>query len=128
MKTKIFTMMLLCACTMGWAQAQNALYEKSKVVLTCFEKENFAGLEKYYDETMKKALPAEKTKEVWTQINQQTGPFIKGSTMSDTTYKDYRIVYTICIFKNARLKMKVVFDKNKKVAGLFFVPENAPKP
>ena len=77
---------------------------------------------------MKEQLPASKLKEVWNMLNQQAGVYIKSSTISDTTYQNYRIVYIICIFQNAKLKMKTAFDRNEKVAGLFFVPENAPKP
>jgi hypothetical protein len=103
-------------------------YEKSKAILACFEKGDYVGISKDFDETMKAQLSASKLKEVWNMLNQQAGPYIKPSTVSDTIYQQYRIVYTICIFQNAKLKMKTVFDRNEKVAGLFFVPENAPKP
>jgi uncharacterized protein len=73
----------------------------------------------------KKSLPPAKAKEVWNMLNQQCGPYIKSSTISDTTYQQYRIVYIDCIFQNVKLKMKTVFDKDEKVAGLFFVPESA---
>ena len=103
-------------------------YEKSKIILACFEKEDYAGMTKYFDETMKKQLPPEKLKEVWNMINQQAGMFIKPSTMEDATFQQYRIVYTICIFQNAKLKLKTVFNSECQISGLFFVPENAPKP
>jgi hypothetical protein len=127
MKANLF-LIFIFFCFAGLAQTNNPLYEKSKAVLSCFEKGNFADLSRYFDETMNKQLPAEKSKEVWNMLNQQAGPYIKSSTISDTTYQEYKIVYIICIFQNAKLKMKTVFDKNEKVAGLFFVPENAPKP
>jgi hypothetical protein len=103
-------------------------YEKSKKLLACFEKEDFAGVAKDFDETMKKQLPPEKLKEVWNMINQQAGTYIKPSTMEDTIYQQYRIVYITCIFQNAKLKLKTIFNTECQVAGLFFVPENAPKP
>ena len=61
-------------------------------------------------------------------INQQSGTFIKASTVENTNYQQYKIVYTTCIFQNVKLVLKTVFDTDCKVAGLFFVPENAPRP
>jgi hypothetical protein len=127
MKTRII-ILLTFLTIVSYSQTNNPLYEKSKEVLSCFEKGNFSDLSKYLDETMNKQLSAEKAKEVWNMLNQQAGLFIKSSTISDTTYQEYQIVYINCIFQNGILKMKTVFDKNGKVAGLFFVPENTPKP
>jgi hypothetical protein len=127
MKTRSL-LILIFICLVGFSQTSNPLYEKSKEILSCFEKGNFTDLSKYFDDTMTKQLPSEKSKEVWNMLNQQAGPYIKYSTISDTTYQEYQIVYITCIFQNCKLVMKTVFDKNKKVAGLFFIPENVPKP
>ena len=127
MKARLILVFLLVSIC-GYSQVTNLLYEKSKAVLNCFETNNFAGLSKYFDDTMNKGLPANKAKEVWDLLNQQAGPYIKSTTISDTSFQGYQIVYIICIFQNSTLKMKTVFDKNEKVAGLYFVPENAPKP
>lgn len=83
--------MLLFASTVGFAQVANPLYEKSKAVLNCFEKGNFADLSKYFDDTMNKGLSADKAKEVWTTLNKQAGPYIKSSTISDTSFQGYQI-------------------------------------
>jgi hypothetical protein len=128
MKTRLL-LVLAFVCTTVFAQTtKNPLYEKSKAILAGFEKGDFVGITKYFDETMTKQLTPAKLKEVWNMLNQQVGAYIKPSSISDTTYQQHRIVYIICIFQNAKLKMKTVFDKNEKVAGLWFVPENAPKP
>jgi hypothetical protein len=102
--------------------------EKSKSILNSFEKEDFIGVSKDFNETMKKELPPAKLKEVWNMINQQSGTFIKASTVESVNYQQYKIVYTTCFFQNIKLVLKTIFDTDCKVAGLFFVPENSPRP
>ena len=125
MKTKLL-LLLSFACTIGFAQTTNSLHEKSKAVLTCFEKKDFTGITKYFDETMKKQLPPEKLKEVWTSINQQAGNYLKYTTIVDSIYQQNRIVIMTCVFQNGKLTMKTIFDKSDKVAGLWFLPINGP--
>jgi hypothetical protein len=127
MKTRLL-LMLIFVCNLGFAQTTNPIHEKSKAILVCFVKGDFPGITKYFDETMKKQFPPEKSKEVWNMLNQQAGTYIKSSVIEDTVYQQYRIVYITCIFQNQKLKLKTVFDTNCLIAGLLFVPENAPKP
>jgi len=110
------------------AICNSGFLEKSKYIINSFEKEDFIGVSKDFNETMKRELPPAKLKEVWNMINQQSGTFIKASTVENTNYQQYKIVYTTCIFQNVKLVLKTVFDTDCKVAGLFFVPENAPRP
>jgi len=127
MKTRLL-FALTFVCISSFAQTTNPLHEKAKAILACFAKEDYTGITKYFDETMKKKLPPEKLKEVWNMLNQQAGTYIKPSAIEDTIYQQYRIVYITCIFQNAKLKLKTVFNSEGQIAGLFFVPENAPKP
>jgi Protein of unknown function (DUF3887) len=123
MKTKLLILFLTVASYVV-AQTPNPLHVKSSAVLNCMVNGNFAEIAKYFDSTMQQQLPADKLKDVWKTLNQQAGIYIKSTTTKDTTYQVYNIVLTKLIFQNVKLVMKTVFDKNGKITGLFFVPDN----
>jgi len=92
-------------------------------------KEDFAGGVSQFDSTMKSALPESKLREVWQTLQQQAGPFKKQIRTRVEGLGGYQIVFVTCHFEQADLDAKVVFDAQKKIAGLFFVPSQAaPEP
>lgn len=64
---------------------------------------------------------------IWSGVIAQSGKFkeIKGTNL--TKEMGYKCVYVTCDFEKASLDVKVVFDEDKKVAGLFFFPPKAQK-
>jgi hypothetical protein len=85
-------------------------------------KEDFAGAVARFDSTMKKALPEQKLREAWQNVQSQAGPFQKqiGTRMEEKA--GYKIVFVTCQFERAVLDTKVVFDSKMQVSGLWFVP------
>jgi hypothetical protein len=81
---------------------------------------------KNFDETMKKVLPAEKLQQVWNSIIAQSGPFVEQAGTRKEKILLYNVIFVTCKFENAVLDAKVVFDHNKQIAGLFFVPSQSP--
>ncbi|MHC4571551.1 MAG: DUF3887 domain-containing protein [Planctomycetota bacterium] len=79
-----------------------------------------------FDSTMQKALPAEKLKEVWNSLIAQVGAFVEQTAFRKEKILQYEAVFVTCKFENAVLDAKVVFDRKKQVAGLFFVPPQFP--
>jgi hypothetical protein len=75
-----------------------------------------------FDETMKKALPAEKLQQVWNSLIAQSGPFVEQLGVRKEKILQYEAVFVTCKFENAVLDTKVVFDGEKQISGLFFVP------
>ena len=80
---------------------------------------------KHFDETMAKLAPPEKMQEVWEMVMKQVGPFKSQTGVWTESIPKYDIVYVTCEFEKATLDIKVVFNKDKKISGQFFVP---PKP
>lgn len=79
-----------------------------------------------FDDTMKKALPTEKLQQVWDSLIAQSGPFVEQLGIRTEKVRQYDVVFVTCKFEKAVLDAKVVFDGNKQVAGLFFVPPQSP--
>jgi len=75
-----------------------------------------------FDGTMKKALPAEKLQQVWNSLIAQSGPFVEQLGTRREKILQYDVIFVTCKFENAVLDTKVVFDRSKQIAGLFFIP------
>jgi len=82
----------------------------------------FPAATESFDETMKNALPAEKLQELWESTVSQIGPFKKQLASRTEKQADFDIVLVTCQFENGTLDVKVVYNTEKQVAGLFFTP------
>ncbi len=84
--------------------------------------EQFPAATESFDETMKNALPADKLQELWESTVSQMGPFSKQLTTRTEKQDEFDIVLVTCEFQNGTLDLKVVYNAEKQVAGLFFTP------
>jgi dienelactone hydrolase len=88
-------------------------------------KQDFAAAVARYDATMKAALPEAKLRETWEGLQAQVGPFQKQLRARTEKVQGYDVVLVTCQFEKMALDTKVVFDSERKVAGLFFVPSQS---
>jgi hypothetical protein len=82
----------------------------------------FPAATESFDETMKNALPADKLQELWESTVSQMGPFMKQLSTRTEKQDEFDIVLVTCEFENGTLDVKVVYNAEKQVAGLFFTP------
>jgi hypothetical protein len=121
---RIITVLFLCfLSTLIFSQA-NKNVEISKLVISSFQKNEFSKIVESFDETMKSALPVEKLKLVWDDLNAKCGKFQKMSDITVDKIQNYDVTYVLCHFENMNLKMKTVFNGKNQIAGMFFIPEN----
>ncbi len=123
MKNLLLILITLCIGAATNAQDTRKI-EISKSVITEFQKKEYTKIVLTFDETMKNALPAEKLKQVWEGLIAQCGSYQKYTAITEGKIQDYDIVYVLCHFEKVNLKMKLVFNSQNKVAGMFFIPEN----
>jgi dienelactone hydrolase len=83
---------------------------------------DFATAVKSFDPAMTAALPADKLREVWKTLNTQAGVFQKRAGARAASESGFQVICVACKFEKATLEAKVVFDAQKRIAGLFFVP------
>jgi hypothetical protein len=98
----------------------------AKDLVSALSSGNYKEAVKNFDGTMKNALPAEKLQEVWNSLIAQSGPFVEQLGTRREKILQYDVIFVTCKFENAALDAKVVFDRNKQIAGLFFVPSQSP--
>ena len=100
---------------------------RAKEFVSALQNGRFDQSVQHFDETMTRLAPPEKMEEVWNKVIQQVGPFLEQKGVWTESVSKYDIVYVTCQFEKAVLDIKVVFDKNKKIAGQFFVPSKNPE-
>jgi hypothetical protein len=82
----------------------------------------FAAAVESMDQNMKNALPADKLQQAWTATTTQMGAYKQQLGARSEKQAGYDTVLVTCDFEKGPLDIKVVYDTNRKVAGLFFVP------
>jgi hypothetical protein len=101
---------------------QNQNLETSTLIIKSFETNQFDKIVATFDQTMKTALPSEKLQFIWKDILQISGNYLKYSEITEDKIQQYDVNYVLCHFENLNLKLKLVYNKEHQVAGLFFVP------
>jgi dienelactone hydrolase len=75
-----------------------------------------------FDATMTRVLPAKRLGMAWEAATAQLGPFKRRVGTLKSRHKQFQIIFVTCQFERDTLDVKVVFDPQGKVAGLFFLP------
>lgn len=98
----------------------------AKSVLTMLSKENYTGVSKSFDSDMRNALPPAKLREVWQALTKQLGSFKRlagaQSGRAEDSGATFDVVTVTCEFERAPVNARLVFNRNRQVSGLYFVP------
>jgi pimeloyl-ACP methyl ester carboxylesterase len=81
-----------------------------------------------FDATMQKVMPPDKLKKTWQDVLDDAGGFKKQQGARGEKSGKYDIVYVTCELARKKVDARVVFDKEGKIAGLFFGPPRKPRP
>jgi uncharacterized protein len=84
--------------------------------------QDFARARQNFDATMANALSEEKLRELWRALDAQAGAYRKQLATRSQRQGSYDVVLVTCEFARLSLDARVVFDAQKRIAGLFFVP------
>jgi hypothetical protein len=71
------------------------------------------------DENLQNSLAGDKLREHWTQLTDQHGPFVKQLGVTKTKQK-YEIVTVECEFGSSHVFIRIAFNEQKQINGLFF--------
>jgi dienelactone hydrolase len=84
--------------------------------------ENFASVASLFDATMTDALPQDQLEEIWETLIAQVGPFQSRLGVRAERQGLYDVVYVTVQFEQTNLDVKVVWNVDGKVSGLFVEP------
>jgi hypothetical protein len=94
---------------------------QNELVTLLIEQDYAAAVEKF-DETMKNTLPPEGLQQLWQATLAQLGPLKEQIDLRTEEDGDYSITFATCRFQNGTMDIKVVYNTDMQIAGLFFVP------
>jgi dienelactone hydrolase len=89
---------------------------------------DFAGAVAPFDDAMKQAMPEATMRETWQTLVKQAGPFKQKLGTRTMQQVGFDIAFVTCEFERAILDIKVVFNRENKISGLWFVPGKRPDP
>jgi len=101
----------------------DALEKRASEIVSLLAKRNFNDVTEYFDSTMKSALPANKLQSVWSSVESKYGPFVEQNEVRQEKMMGYEIRYVRSKFEKDILDVKVVFNDEGQVSGLFVIPE-----
>jgi len=87
--------------------------------------QQFSAVTEDFNETLKNELPPEKLEEAWKATIDQMGPFKRQIGLRTEKQADYDVVSVTCEFEKGALDVKIAYNGEKQVAGLFIVPTPA---
>lgn len=83
---------------------------------------DYAAAVAKFDATMKGVMPEAELSKAWLSLLQQAGPFQRIAGVSQTKEQGHDVAYVRCEFEETEVNVKVVYNENMEVAGLWFVP------
>jgi hypothetical protein len=83
-------------------------------------------VEARFDATMASALSLEKLQSFWDGVLSQQGAFKAVTSTAMVEHQGYHVVTLTCSFEKGPLNLRLAFDKDSKIAGLFLLPVEAP--
>ncbi len=129
----LFSRLILAALVLSSAAAAGAvqapedeLIIKARAFLTALEKNDFQAAARDFDATMLKLSGPDKLAAFWKAAPAQMSPFKRQTGARRDTLGSYDIVLLTCEFERQTLDARIVFDKDKKIAGFQFIPSLPP--
>lgn len=108
--------------------AAESLEQAAGSFIALLDKGEFAKATNSFDAAMLKALPADKLKATWKTVLDQAGAYRKQLGTRRETLDKYEIIFVTCEFAKTKLDARLVFDKERKIAGFFVAPTKKPAP
>ena len=102
------------------------IHQSTEKIVEAFEKKDFDTVAAYFDDAMKKGLPVSTLKLMWLQITITNGAFEKAdlSNKKVSTVDNYEIIEVPFKFKRNNLNLRLVFNNDGTLGGMFIRPTN----
>jgi dienelactone hydrolase len=101
---------------------ESSLKASVKAFFDAIAKEDYEAAARDFDETVRKASPPDKLKELFQTLNKQLGALKKQGEARLEKVGKYEIIVVPCQFEKMALDARISFDAEGKIAGYGFVP------
>lgn len=104
------------------SDAFESLKELAQDFVSLLLKADFTSATLNFDDEMKTALTESKLQESWQNIILEAGNLLQVEIESTMEMENYRIVVVRCQFQRNNVDVRVVFNENKQISGLNYIP------
>lgn len=104
------------------AQSELSISQMGEAFVDHLAKGEFALAANGFDETMTRVMPEASMAKSWKDLALLAGAYQRRIETTVQTEQGYQIALVTCQFERTRLNVRVVFDANRQVAGLFYQP------
>jgi uncharacterized protein len=124
----LFCLLMLSLLSLQQADVglEDDLIVKARAFLDALSRGDFQAAARDFDETMMKVSGPDKLAEFWKQVPERMGAFKRQTAARRDQFGDYEVALVTCEFEKVTLDARVIFDKEKKIAGFQFVPSLPP--
>lgn len=121
---KIFYSVIIFSCFIYTATAQDFTLQKeiTQNVISHFEVNEVEQIYDLFNDTMKAAITAEKLGDVWKSLSIQCGMYLGSGNAIASEVQGMVVVNQFLDFEKVDLDIRLAFDNENKIGGLFFVP------
>ncbi len=100
--------------------AEGELVPLAKEFVDVLANRDFNRTPDYFDAKMNEVLPPAKVEEAWNMVEGKVGKYKQQLKARQVKEAGFDVVYVTCEFEKSKMNVKVVFDTNKKISGLWF--------
>ncbi len=120
---RIVLMVVTCVAVLAAAScAKPSATQVAEGMVDSMVRGDFASATKDFDAAMQAALPAEKLGQSWAQVTAQIGAFKSRTGSREAQEAGSQTVHVTCQFEKGSWDIKVTFDKDGKIGGLYGSP------
>ncbi len=122
--TIIFVVLVLVLPLIQKADALTATSDLEAIAVTFvnyLDGGQFENATKLFSAEMVEALPPEKLESTWNALIRTSGEFEEIVETRIAEERGYQVVYVTCRFAESSIDVRVVFDEEMRIAGLWFV-------
>src|SRR4030042_456593 len=115
----LFFLLFIPACREK-GSAEGELVPLAREFADVLAARDFSKTTEYFDVKMNEGVPPAKVEEAWNMIEGKVGKFKQQIKARQVKEANFDVVYVTCEFEKSKLNIKVVFDKEMKISGLWF--------
>lgn len=105
---------------------EDDLIVSARAFLDALNRGDFQAAAGDFDVTMMNVSGPDKLAEFWKQVPERMGPFKRQTAARRERLGEYEVALVTCEFEKVTLDARIVFDKEKKIAGFQFIPSLPP--
>lgn len=101
---------------------EGEITDLAEIFITNLENGDYTGAVVFFNVEMKRAMSERKLKQAWESLLNKMGPYMGEVEKAVKRIEEYEAVDVLSDFEKGRMIIRVVFDSDNRVAGLWFRP------